>query len=277
MSEESWVLKAREPRHRVPEERVGSFACIRVVRGQAAPREFHAAGRAFTLLELLVVIAIIGVLAGLLLPVLARVKGKGRSISCTSNIKQLGLAFTMYLGEMNDQFPAPASRTAFGPMPEDWIHWQANRDVRQSVVARYISSEVFTTNLFRCAADFDSWKLEQNRATNPYIFSFSFTSYNVTNYNGTNSVNAGMSMALGRNRTVLPFSLHSVVNPSGKIMLAEEDRVRSGLNDGRWLPTVNPVSTRHERKGSVAFVDGHVQVVDPPFSMDPRNSLPSAQ
>ncbi len=233
--------------------------------------------RGLTLLELLVVIAIIGTLAAVLLPVLSRAKGKARSTSCSGNLKQLGLAFTMYLAESNEQFPAPASRTAFGPMPEDWIHWQANRDPRQSVIARYISSDVFTTNLFRCAADFDSWKLEQNRATNPYIYSFSFTSYNVTNYNGTNSVNAGMSMALGRNRAVLPFSLQAVVNPSGKIMLAEEDRVRSGLNDGRWLPTVNPVSTRHEMKGNVAFVDGHVQVVDQRFSMDPRNSLPSAQ
>lgn len=236
--------------------------------------KIHRASRTIglTLLELLVVIAIIGVLAGLLLPVLARGKGKARSINCSGNIKQLGMAFTMYLGENNDDFPAPGSKTLIGPMAEDWIHWQKDRDVRQSAIARFISSDVFTTNLFRCASDFDALKLEQNRATNPYIYSFSFTSYRVTN-----DVNAGMALALdSTKRKVLPFSLHSVVNPSAKIVLVEEDRKGEGLNDGRWIPTINPVSTRHNGKGNVAFVDGHVQVVDQRFGLDARNSLPSA-
>ncbi|NIQ98596.1 MAG: prepilin-type N-terminal cleavage/methylation domain-containing protein, partial [Gemmatimonadales bacterium] len=74
--------------------------------------------KGFTLIELLVVIAIIGILAAMVFPVFARARESARKAVCLSNVKNIALAFQMYLGDY-DRFPPAETR------PEVVEYWDA--------------------------------------------------------------------------------------------------------------------------------------------------------
>src|SRR5688572_20792846 len=61
--------------------------------------------RGFTLIELLVVIAIIAILAAILFPVFAQARESARKATCTSNMKQIGTAISMYMQDFDEWYP----------------------------------------------------------------------------------------------------------------------------------------------------------------------------
>ena len=97
----------------------------------------------FTLIELLVVIAIIAILAAILFPVFAQAREKARQISCASNEKQLGLAFTQYVQDNDERYPYAAETIDGGA-------WWGEKN---SVWPEEISSYVNTYKAYDCPDD----------------------------------------------------------------------------------------------------------------------------
>ena len=99
----------------------------------------------FTLIELLVVIAIIAILAALLLPALSSAKQRAWTISCTSNLRQIGLGLKMFADDNNGLYPESGTKIVWGtpdappPLGSGQLGWMEQ-----------IFSYTQNTNIYHC-------------------------------------------------------------------------------------------------------------------------------
>ncbi len=206
--------------------------------------------KGFTLIELLVVIAIIAILAAILFPVFQKVRENARKASCSSNMKQLGLAFTQYTQDSDERFP-PIKVSAPGLQDSNW--------------GQQIYPFVKAVGVYQCP---DSDRKEflgggGNPAPNgapqlPVSYAYN---YHISQTYDQNPQIGGSG---------IPIALAAVDAPSNKILLSESiaeygyaywdwdavDSFGNGPGTYRGAP-------RHTGRWNCLFIDGHVKALLP--------------
>lgn len=193
---------------------------------------------AFTIIELLVVIAIIAILASLLLPVLGQAKRKAQSIACVNKVRQWGVALRMYTDDNQEKYP-------FDGTTRNPINAGPNKVAWYNSVARYIGSDALT-NLYSSDRHPMPGKGSMFTCTRPTNLTLS----------AVPTVNKPFFMYGLNGRLVsdnrISCTEDKVMRPAQTVLFADntEDRVP--------FVTGTNYLARHDRKISVAFIDGHV-------------------
>ncbi|MCC2669268.1 MAG: prepilin-type N-terminal cleavage/methylation domain [Armatimonadetes bacterium] len=213
----------------------------------------------FTLIELLVVIAIIAILAAILFPVFAQARESARKTQCLSNLRQIGTALTMYVGDYDETFHKGATMVSpavngFGANAsiDGWDNWPW-----------FYGPYVKNVGVFDCPSSPD-------------------TTTDLTSVDWGNDGNYGYNYSgLTRDQGTPPRSLAEITEPADVFVFfdAGDTQVRAGTNDWPGLLEeldanlncdANQIGTRyskecafrHAGRVNVTYADGHAKNLD---------------
>jgi len=217
---------------------------------------------------LLVVIAIIAILAAMLLPALAKAKGKAQAVQCVSNLKQLQNGWQMYAGDFNDYMlpnaPLGAGNSPIDPTlnakswcsgaSEGWGSYDANTNTfyyTTSIMAPFMGGQL---GVYRCPADTIPSANGQRLRT----YSMNSQMGNVYSYNTTISYNAGFKAYIKVSEML------NCPGPSTAFVFCEENMC--SMNDGYLQVDCNVAQfpdvpgSYHVWNCGFSFADGHAEL-----------------
>lgn len=230
----------------------------------------------FTLIELLVVIAIIAILSAILFPVFARARENARRTSCSSNLRQIGLAAMQYVQDYDERYPLinyPSSQAPDAPRELWSISGGSNQWLWPAQIYPYIKS----AQVFRCPSS----SYEPNPITMHYGANWPY-------------VIANSPPALSLAAVVAPASTYMVLDAGSYVV--SYTRIYSPTANYIYTPgtaafattSTTPNAATHDdwRNGrhfggiNIAFADGHAKWVKSTVAgkeaLEARDGRPSA-
>lgn len=191
----------------------------------------------FTLIELLVVIAIIGILASMLFPVFAQARKKGLQIACISNLRQLGIAITLY--EQDWEYRLPTA---------DWVPNMPLPDPTFRVENGSLFSYVRNAKIFTCPSDGNADDTHLSYAINDQLMGKSDASLN--DPSGTVLL---LDAAIDDGIFKVEDSSGALPDPNMPIPVFGKDVPASNLP--------NPMNAVHIDQANVLYADTHTSAI----------------
>lgn len=198
--------------------------------------------KGFTLIELLVVIAIISILAALLAPALSNARETARSAKCSSNLRQIGLAMSLYLNDNEGKFflASSAGNTWYNYAPPPAT--TGTSDFVGYLNLKWIWGKGFV---------FDCPTRNRRIPSNPA-------------WGGDR--NGLMEYAYNDEFAYQGKSLASISNPAAKIIFCEAEYYEISLYNWWWTVVLDPQP--HGGRSNCVFLDGHVEALRLPTTHD---------
>jgi len=235
---------------------------------------------AFTLIELLVVVAIIGILMAIMMPSLQRVKEQAQEMSCRSNLRQYGLAQSMYLDEHGGRYPMAWNslvKTEY-PVPgyERFCRWHDPRYPADGPFWRYLPEQkAHLCPSFKTLAKTMATRHPQHVAANPIrpYYSYSMNAFLGPGNRGAPTGGAEkLSNITRRHSEVFFFSEENMwLRPGCERVLNDNALCPDGPD---WFGTFHGAKRGDWNGGSAnaVFVDGHVERVKSALKDNPNDN-----